>query len=128
MNTRKTACLFAAGFLGVGLTAAATGADAKPRPGDVTVTAVDPELQRKVSYADLNLAVKPHQRVLKYRIAFTASDLCRDINGYDDGSCRRFAINSTKDQVARAIERAERKMAGLAVGPPIAITMVIGVR
>ena len=56
MNTSKIACMFAAGLLGLGLTAAASGADAK-RPGDVTVTATDPALQRRVSYADLNLAV-----------------------------------------------------------------------
>jgi hypothetical protein len=51
-----------------------------------------------------------------------------DINGWDDGTCKRFAINSTVDQVKRAIARAEQQMAGLAVGPPIAISMVIGIR
>lgn len=126
MESRKLACMVAAGFIGVALTAAATGAQASPR--DVTVTATDPELQRRVSYADLNLAVKPDQRVLKRRISYTASDLCFDINGYNDNSCRDFAIDSTRDQVKRAIARAEQKMAGIAVGPPIAISMVIGVR
>ena len=127
MDTHKIACMFAASLLGLGITVTATGADAKPRSGDVTVTATDPALQRRVSYADLNLAVKPDQRVLRHRISYTASDLCLDINGWDDGTCRRFAINSTRDQVKRAIARAEQKMAGLAVGPPIAISMVIGI-
>jgi UrcA family protein len=128
MNTRKIACVFAAAFIGFGVTATATSADAKPRHADITVTGVDPELQRRVSYADLNLAMKPGQRALKYRISYTAGELCLDINGWDDGTCRRFAIDSTRDQVAQAIARAEKQMAGLAVGPPIAISMVIGVR
>lgn len=126
MDTRKVACLFAASLLGLGITAAATGAEAKPR-SDVTVTAVDPTLQRRVSYADLNLALKPDQRVLRRRISYTASDLCYDLNGEHDSVCRSFAIDSTRGQVKRAIARAERLMAGLAVGPPIAISMVIGV-
>lgn len=127
MENRKAACLVAAAFVGVTLTAAtATGANASPR--DVTVTATDPELQRRVSYIDLNLAMKPDQRVLRRRISYTASDLCLDINGYDDGSCHNFAVRSTRDQVKRAIAWAEQKMAGIAVGPPIAISMVIGVR
>jgi UrcA family protein len=125
MDTRKMACVCAASFLGLGITVAGTGVHAKPRSGDVTVTATDPTLQRRVSYADLNLAVKPDQRVLRRRISYTASNLCLDINGWDDGSCRSFAIDSTRDQVKLAIARAEQQMAGRAVGPPIAISMVI---
>jgi UrcA family protein len=128
MNTQKFACLCAAGFFGLGITLAATGVNAKPRSGDVTVTATDPALQRRVSYADLNLAMRPDQKVLRRRISYTAGDLCLEINGWDDGSCRSFAISSTREQVTRAIARAEQKMAGVAVGPPIAISMVIGVR
>lgn len=128
MATRKIASLSAALFLGLAVTAAATDADAKPRPGDITVTGIDPALQRKVSYADLNLAVKAGRRALHYRISYTAGELCLDINGWDDGSCRRFAIDSTREQVARAFARADRQMAGLAVGPPVVISMVIGVR
>jgi UrcA family protein len=127
MDSRKIACMLAAGFLGLGITAAATGAHAKG-PGDVTVTATDPALQRRVSYADLNLAVKPDQKVLRRRISYTANDLCNDLNGTDDGTCHDFAVDSTRDQVKRAIARAEQQMAGLAVGPPIAISMVIGIR
>lgn len=126
MGNSKLACLIAAGLVGVGVSAVATGAEASPR--DVTVTATDPTLQRRVSYADLNLAMKPDQRVLRHRISYTANDLCFAINEYDDRSCRNFAIDSTRDQVKRAIARAEQKMAGIAVGPPIAISMVIGIR
>ena len=128
MFTRKASCLLGAGLVGLCLTAASAGANAKPRMGEVTVTATDPALQRKVSYADLNLAVKSGRRALHYRISYTARDLCLDINGWDDGTCQKFAINSTVDQVKLAIARAERQMAGLAVGPPIAISMVIAIR
>ncbi len=127
MEGRKFACLVAAGFLGLGLTVAATGAYAKPRV--VVVQAVDPELQRRVSYADLNLALKPQQKVLRGRIYRTAGNLCSDLNGSADaGGCRTFAVASTRGQVKRAIERAELKIAGHAVGPPIAIAMVLGVQ
>ena len=127
MGTRKIACVFAASLLGLSITVAAPGAQAKPRLGDVTVTATDPTLQRRVSYADLNLAVTPDQRVLRTRISYTAGDLCYDLNGERDGACRSSAIDSTRGQVKRAIARAERQMAGLSVGPPIAISMVLGV-
>jgi UrcA family protein len=127
MENRKIACLFAAGFIGVSLTAAATDVQAKS-PRTIVVQGVDPELQRRVSYTDLNLAKKSGQRALRVRISYTASDLCHDINGFDDGTCYNFAVDSTRDQVKAAIARAERQMAGLAVGPPIAISMVIAVR
>lgn len=129
MDNRRIACMFAAGFLGLAITAAAASAHAAPRNGnDVTITGIDPSLQRTVSYSDLNLARKHGQRALRYRISYTARDLCNDINGWDDGSCSRFAIDSTRDQVKDAIARAQLQMAGVAVGPPIAISMVIGIR
>jgi UrcA family protein len=124
MEQRKIACLFAASFIGVGLSAAATDVHAKS-PKTIVVQAVDPELQRRVSYADLNLARISGQRALKLRIAYTARNLCLDINGFHDPTCQNFAIDSTRGQVQAAIARAERQMAGLAVGPPIAISMVI---
>ncbi|GAA4014627.1 hypothetical protein GCM10022280_11430 [Sphingomonas swuensis] len=127
MNDRKVACIAAALFLGTVLTAGATDSLAAPRP-DIVVKApqIDPELQRTVSYADLNLALKQDQRRFDWRIHRTANSLCFDINGYDNDLCTRSAIESTDDQVAAAIDRAKRKMAGLPVGPAIAISMVIG--
>jgi UrcA family protein len=131
MDTCKTACLFAAIFIGAGITAAA--ADAKPARSDVTVEArrFDPETQRVVSYADLNLAFRPDQKVLGGRISRTAGKLCNDL-GYiwlpDYSGCRSEAIHSTDDQVAAAITRAKMKMAGRSVGPAVAISMVVGAR
>jgi len=128
MDNRKLACMCAACFLGVTLTAGATNSFAGPRDVVVEGTRIDPELQRTVSYRDLNLAERPGQKILKGRIFRTAGDLCFDLNGSFAGDCTQDAVHSTDDQVAQAIDRAKRQMAGLAVGPPIAISMVIGVR
>ena len=128
MDNRKLACMVAAGFLGVTLTAGATNAFAGPRDVVVQGTRIDPELQRTVSYRDLNLAERFGQKTLKGRIYRTASSLCFDLNGPNAGNCTRDAVHSTDDQVAQAIDRAKRQMAGLSVGPPIAISMVIGVQ
>ena len=129
MESRKVACLLAAGFLGVGLTTVAASADAKPIV--VEGERFDPELQRRVSYADLNLAVTPDQRTLRRRIQRTASGLCRDLghaNFQDHWICAGDAVHSTDKQVSFAIARAKDKLAGRAVGPSIAITMVLGSR
>lgn len=129
MDSRKLACFFAAGFVGVGLVGAATSASAKPREVVVIGKRVDPELQRRVSYADLNLAIRPDQKILDRRIYKTASQLCWDVNGFNaDQDCTDDAVDSTDDQVAAAIDRAQRKMAGLPVGPAVAISMVVGAR
>jgi hypothetical protein len=129
MDSRKLACIFAAGFVGVGLVSAATSALAKPREVVVVGKRIDPELQRPVSYADLNRALRPHRKVFDGRITTTASQLCWDVNGFDaDQDCTDGAVGSTDDQVAAAIDGAQREMAGLPVGPAVAISMVIGAR
>ena len=130
MDSRKIACFVAAGILGCGLVGAATNAPAAP-PVDVTVRGkmVNPELQRTVSYADLNLAYDPAQRILSRRISHTAYDLCWDLNGsYETDKYTSFAIRSTDGQVAAAIVQAKRRMAGLPAGPAVAISMVIAAR
>jgi UrcA family protein len=131
MKSRKAACLLAAGFISLSLTVAAT-ADARPR-NNVVVEGerFDPETQRRVSYADLNLAFGNQQKVLKSRISRAASRLCFDLdqNGIrEHGICRESAVDSTRGQVALAIQRAKDQMAGRAVGPAIAIAMAVGGR
>jgi UrcA family protein len=123
MDNRNIACAVAAVVVGAGLIASASSSSA--RPHDVTVVAKhDPSLERRVSYADLNLAYRPGQQILKARIVRTADQLCFDLNGpVDDHTCPDFAVRSTRTQVAAAIERAKRRMAGLPVGPAIAISM-----
>ncbi len=130
MNSRKTACLLTAIAMGVSLIGIA-GASAAPSLQNVVVEGerIDPSLQRRVSYHDLNLAFAPGQRTLKQRIFRTASGMCWDLNGtYGVDECTDFAIRSTDDQVVQAIVRAKRQMAGLPVGPAIAISMVLGAR
>lgn len=128
MEKRNVACLTAAALLGAALTAGATQALAAPPLGDVVIKAdrFDPELQRRVSYADLNLATKQGRHILDGRIFRTASNLCWELNGFDTDKCTDEAIESTDDQVALAVQRAKRRLAGLPVGPAVAITMVIG--
>ncbi len=128
MDTRKFACMAAAAFLGVTLTAGATNAFAGPRDIVVEGERIDPELQRKVFYNDLNLAERTGQKMLKARIYRTADNLCFDLNGPYGASCTWDAVRSTRGQVAQAIDRAKRQLAGLSVGPPVAIAMVIGVQ
>jgi len=129
MDNRKLACLVAVGFLGVTLSAGATNAFAGPRDVSVQGTRIDPALQRKVSYDDLNLTERSGRKALESRIFQTAGGVCFDLNGlYYHDKCTRDAVQSTDEQVAQAIERAQRQMAGLAVGPAIAISMVIGVQ
>jgi UrcA family protein len=121
--------MLAAGFMCVTLVGAATNAGAKPRDVVVVGEKVDLELQRTVSYADLNLAFRPAQKMLGKRISDTAWHLCFDLNGPTSiESCAARAIQSTDLQVAAAINRAKRQMAGLPVGPAVAISMVISAR
>jgi len=129
MDKRKLACTVAAGFLGLTLTAGATHALGAPRDVVVQGARIDPELQRTVSYRDLNLAERGGQKTLKHRIYRTARELCFDLNGsIFVGACTDDAVHSTDDQVALAIDRAKNQMAGLAVGPEIAISIVLGVQ
>lgn len=131
MDNRKLACLAAAGFLGTALAFSTTQAFAARPLGDVVVKGqkIDPDLQRRISYADLNLAVGSDQKVLKRRISSTANSLCFDLNGNrDNWSCTSDAIRSTDEQFAAAVDRAKLKIAGKPVGPAIAISMVINGR
>lgn len=130
MESRKIVCLTTAVAMGLSLVGAAGLAAARPLQ-DVIVRGekIDPALQRKVSYADLNLAFPAGQRVLDKRIRTTAGDLCFDLNGmFNMRECTSLAVHSTDTQVAQAIDRAKRQMAGLPVGPAIAISMVVGAR
>jgi UrcA family protein len=135
MFTRKVATMAAAGFVGTLLvTAAVQPAEAKRR-NNVTVTAerFDPVTQRRVFYADLNIAKRPGQKALRGRIYNAANDICGPALGYEqrdaeqDG-CVNDAVGSTRGQVRQAIQRAKMQLAGLPVGPAVAISMSISGR
>lgn len=130
MTARGMACMIAAGFVGVLLTTAATDAVAKGRVQRTVVVEgpapVDPALQRKVAYGDLNLAFRPQRQIFRARISRAAIDVCGAINEMQDDAdkCYDFAVHSTDNQVLQAIGRAKQRMAGAAVGPDTLITMV----
>ena len=127
MDSRNIACGVAAVFIGAALAASSTHALADQREPVVVSAPKAPELQRRVSYADLNLAAAPAQRVLRHRIFQTSGDLCFDLNGdFQFDTCRDGAIRSTDGQVAAAIDRARRQMAGLPVGPAVTIAVAVG--
>jgi UrcA family protein len=129
MNVQNLTCFAAAVVIGIGLIG--TASNAKAAGGDEVIvegSRFDPELQRRVTYADLNLALSPDQKTLKRRIATTAGNLCLDLSPYVDWHCVPDAVHSTDQQVDLAIERAHRQMAGLPVGPALAISMVVGSR
>ena len=99
------------------------------RPVVIEAPKADPTTQRSVGYADLNLAFAGDQRILSARIYRTADSLCWDLNGINGlSSCTDDAVHSTDDQVAAAILRAQLKLAGVPVGPALAISMGIGAK
>jgi UrcA family protein len=130
VNARTIACRVAAVFIGSSLvTAAVTPAFGNP-PERIVVERhkIDAQLERSVSYDDLNLAVEADQNRLKGRIRKTANELCFDLNGTEDAGCYFFAVKSTRGQVADAIASAKARIAGLPAGSDVAITMVVSGR
>ena len=122
MDSQKLACILAAASMT--LLGAATSASAAQRDVFVTGKKSDTEVQRLVSYADLDLARTVDRQVLGRRIAHTAWNICSDLDAADRlGACAGEAIASTDDQLAAAIARAERQLAGLATGPAVAIAI-----
>ena len=100
----------------------------QPVAGGGRGTLIDPSLQRKVFYHDLNLAQSRDQRLLRNRIYQTAQSLCFDINLVREETCPSNAVRSTSGQVKTAIQRAELRMAGKPAAADVAITMVITAR
>ena len=122
MDSQKLACIFAA--VSMALLGAATSASASQRDVFVTGKKSDTELQRLVSYADLDLARTIDRQVLGRRIAHTAWNICSDLDAADRlGACANEAIASTDEQLAAAIARAGRQIAGLPAGPAVAIAI-----
>ncbi len=125
---RRVACILAA-VVASGTIASAAQARGQSSPETIVkAERPDPEFQRTLSHADLNLAHKSDQKALRGRIRSTAVDLCFDLNGAYFLDCVAPTVASTDDQVSLAIDRARRQMAGLPVGPAIAISIVAGVR
>lgn len=131
MNGRNFANILATGCIGLGLTTANAPAQSPSKTVVVEGKRFDPETQRIVRYADLNLAVRSSQKVLMQRISTTARHLCYDLGHvgvHENWLCKSDAVDSTDVQVAAAIARAQNMLAGRAVGPAIPISMVVGSR
>jgi UrcA family protein len=99
----------------------------------VTVTAKPTDfLEERVSYADLNLAVAPGQRVLQQRVRKAAHTVCQphqlgDLFGFDYRHCRNQALEKVKPQMDLAFRRAmEIATRGSSSIPPVAIAVVAG--
>jgi UrcA family protein len=133
MDVRKIACWGAAGFIGVLLVTATASAYEGPRnaPQDLVVQGhrLQPN-ERAVSYADLNLAYRPQQRVLHGRIVRAADQICWALNsslGSVD-ECSRDAVDNTRPQVNAAIQRAKLRMAGMPIPPDVAVIAFSAIR
>jgi UrcA family protein len=108
-------------------------ASANPRDVTITARAADAEqLQKRVSYRDLNLAVSEGQRTLHHRVRRATAFVCAPLfsgGSYDRDyhDCRDYAWNGAKPQMTQAIRRAEEiALAGRSSIPPVAIAVVAG--
>ena len=90
---------------------------ATAKEGPVVVTAPEPTslVVRRVSYADLDLALPDGRTTLHDRVGFAVSDVCAEANLFDNGSpefktgvlkCSNSAWGNARPQIARAIQRA----------------------
>ena len=89
---------------------------------------IDPENQRIVPYADLNLATVYGEKKLMSRIRFAVRDLCVEginyspIDAADVRLCRSQAWSSARPQLDRALAEA-RSVAGIPSGSRTAMTI-----
>lgn len=122
MDGRNIACVAAAAFVGTMLLAStASPAFSQPPPGSSPVTVeaprvFDPETQRVVSYADLNLANSSGQVALEYRVRAAAHSLCPDFitSDWHDGAARRCfdaTMSNALPAMRSAISQAQNAIA-----------------
>lgn len=115
MESRKLLCMGAAAFISSMLVISATAYAAPQDPFVVEGHAIDPDLQRRVPYGDLNLAVDPGRKTLLRRVGFAVRDICQD-QAYAVASleavtqeriCSAAAWDSANPQIKAAFERAQ---------------------
>ena len=92
-------------------------ATAKETPVVVTAPPQEADLVvRRVSYADLDLALPVGRATLHERVGFAIGDVCAEANLFDNGSpefksgvrkCSRRAWDHANPQMARAFQRAD---------------------
>ncbi|MFL6733339.1 MAG: UrcA family protein [Sphingomicrobium sp.] len=136
MDARKTACLAASACVGILLVSVAAGpALGVPTSSPEIVVKPSADYARKwVSYSDLSLVNRADQRTLRTRISAAADEVCGPALGYSrfhdepQQYCVFDAVDAARPQLAKAIERAKLQATGIAVGPPVAITIIAGGR
>ena len=111
-------------------------ATAKEAPVVVTAPPEDADLVvRRVSYADLDLALPAGRTTLHERVGFAIGDVCSEANLFDNGSpefksgvmkCSNRAWSNANPQMARAFQRAN-DIAATGFSPIAAATISISV-
>ena len=78
-------------------------ATTKERPVVVTAPEASSLVVRRVSYADLDLALPDGRTALHHRVGYAVSDVCAEANLFDNGSSKRACCNArTLPGAARA--------------------------
>ena len=111
-------------------------ATAKESPVVVTAPPQEADLVvRRVSYADLDLALPAGRATLHERVGFAIGDVCEEANLFDNGSpefksgvmqCSNRAWGNANPQMARAFQRAN-EIAATGFSPIAAATISISV-
>ena len=116
---RKTYALskLAAAAVTIGLFLPFASATAKETPVVVTAPPQEADLVvRRVSYADLDLALPDGRATLHERVGFAIGDVCAEANLFDNGSpefksgvmkCSNRAWDHANPQMSRAFQRAD---------------------
>jgi UrcA family protein len=112
-------------------------ATAKETPVVVTAPPQEADLVvRRVSYADLDLAVPAGVTGLNDRVRYAIGEVCKEANLFDNGStsykwgtmqCRGIAWDGARPQIAQAIQRAN-DMAATGWSPIAATAISISAR
>ena len=128
--------LAAAGVMISGLFLPFASATAKETPVVVTAPPQEADLVvRRVSYADLDLALPDGRATLHDRVGFAIGDVCAEANLFDNGSpefksgvmkCSKHAWGNANPQMARAFQRAD-EIAATGWSPIAAATISISV-
>jgi UrcA family protein len=92
-----------------GLTAMSPSASAKDRP--VVVVAPSDVITRRVSYTDLNLAIRSDEKTLTRRVGSAVRWVCEEALGnardfYAEMQCRDVSWDLARPQMKRAVQRA----------------------
>jgi UrcA family protein len=137
MRKLKTLSKLAAAAVTIGgLFLPFASATAKEAPVVVTAPPEEADLVvRRVSYADLDLALPAGRTTLHERVGFAIGDVCSEANLFDNGSpefksgvmkCSNRAWTNANPQMARAFQRAN-EIAASGFSPIAAATISISI-